>query len=104
MRNKARISLLTVLLLTAPAFAFEENSLNLGRFDRVDLEAGLLSRNEGPRLAAVCFLGFGNCDTEAGYGGGGEDYHRHGQPVQKRRLYDNFLRAADLCVGRALSV
>ena len=68
MRNKARISLLTVLLLTAPAFAFEENSLNLGRFDRVDLEAGLLSRNEGPRLAAVCFLGFGNCDTEAGYG------------------------------------
>ena len=74
MRNKARISLLTVLLLTAPAFAFEENSLNLGRFDRVDLEAGLLSRNEGPRLAAVCFLGFGNCDTEAGYGGGGEDF------------------------------
>ena len=74
MRNKARISLLTVLLLTAPAFAFEENSLDLGRFDRVDLEAGLFSRGEGPRLAAVCFLGFGNCDTEAGYGGGGEDF------------------------------
>ena len=53
MRNKARISLLTVLLLTAPAFAFEENSLDLGRFDRVDLEAGLFSRGEGPRLGIL---------------------------------------------------
>lgn len=54
MRNKARISLLTVLLLTAPAFAFEENSLDLGRFDRVDLEAGLFRGAKGrgwPRCA-----------------------------------------------------
>lgn len=75
MRKKAEISLLTVLLLTAPAFAFENKPLKFGFSDQAALEAGLPFRGEGQRLASVCFLGFGQCDTDAGFGtGGGEDF------------------------------
>ena len=69
MRN---LLLSSVTLLLVPAVAFASSEFN-SHTHTTPIELKPISSSSGIKLAAVCFLGYGDCD-DVGFGKGDEDY------------------------------